>query len=146
MTKALFLPLLAMASLLNFSGTFFTAKVVKQTKQAPEARPFCGPWLTFYNNTSYTITRIKLQNTSLGTVELTNPTFPFTYQPGYGGLYHIWVTTSQDGDAGTVQAYNTGDPTLINCRTFISPQVWSLNFTTSCSQYDILITADASCP
>jgi hypothetical protein len=85
MTKALFLPVSALVSLLSIAGATFKPESSQKIKEISKVKPFCGPWLTFYNNTSYTITNIKLQNSSLGVVNISNPTFPFTYQPGYGG-------------------------------------------------------------
>jgi hypothetical protein len=144
MTKALFLPVLAVVALLSFSGASSTTEGIQQIKEVSKAKPFCGPWLTFYNNTSYTITNIKVQNSSVGIVNFSNPTFPFTYQPGYGGFYYIWVTTSSGGQSGIVSGYLNS--TLVNCRVFISPQVYALSMNTGCDPYDIIISEDTECP
>lgn len=143
MTKALLLPVLALITMLNFSGNTSTTSTAG-TKQVSASKPLCGPWLTFINNTSYTITNIQVSNSSAGTANFSNPTFPFTYQPGYGGWYAVKVTTSSGGQGGIVSAYL--DNNLIACRIFISPQVWALNFQTSCSPYDVIISEDTDCP
>jgi hypothetical protein len=144
MTKALFLPILGLLSLLSFSGTNSKTESGDQMKTIAKDKPLCGPWLTFYNNTSYTITNIKVQSPTVGAVNFSNPTFPFTYQPGYGGWVYVWVTTSSGGQSGIVSGYLNSN--LVGCRVFISPQVWGMSMNTGCSPYDIIISEDVECP
>lgn len=146
MTKALFLPVMALISMLSFSGTSSIKAVSKEdTKTVSPAKPVCGPWITFYNHTSYNITRITLQFPS-GSVHINNPTFPYLYHGANGGNCTLFVYTDQSGQSGTVTAYHSVDNSFIGCEAFTTPYQNPLVFFADCTDYYVIINDAALCP
>lgn len=98
MKRTLLLPVLA--AMLFFSSSFniFKEQSVLPKKTVTEPAKRCGPWFTVYNY-GLAVNKITL---IYGTYvqEVINPTFPYAFPQGGGGIYTVTVTFSSIPSSG----------------------------------------------